>query len=188
MRMAVFGGSFDPIHHGHLIVAGVAREALAADEVRLIPAGEQPFKVGRHHASGADRAAMAESAIAGMPGFAVDRVEIDRGGESYTIDTIRTLRNRFPEAEFYLLIGSDAGQLFEQWRDSDGIRAIANVVVFARDGEEPDRAVADRVITVPEIRISSTAVRDRVRSGLSIRFWVPDRVAQYIEAHGLYRD
>ena len=188
MEIAVLGGSFDPIHHGHLIVAAVAREALGADQIRWVPAGEQPFKVGQHGASGAHRARMVELACAGEPAFVVDRVEVNRPGPSYTVDTLGALAARYPQSALSLLLGADAAELFPKWRDPTGIKARATVVVFARDGEEPPPGVADRVIIVPRLEISSTAVRDRVRHGQSIRYLVPDPVMDYIADEGLYRD
>jgi len=186
--MAVLGGSFDPIHHGHLIVAMMAGEALQADQVCLVPAATQPFKSGRHAAAAIDRAAMVELAVAGAPGLIADRLEVERGGDSYTVDTLRALRARHPNVELSLLIGSDAAALFEQWRDPAEIRRLADVVVFSRSRTAALRQPPGRTITVPEIDISSTMVRERVRRGLPIRYWVPDPVAQYIAAHGLYRD
>jgi len=188
VRIAVLGGSFDPVHHGHLVIGQALREALDADQVRLIPAAEQPFKVGRHRAAATDRARMLELAVSDDAAFVVDRVEIERGGPSYTVDTLADLRRRFPDARLVLAIGSDAAALFAKWRDPAGIRAMAEVVVFSRAGETPPEGVADRVVTVPRIDISSTAVRERVRSGRSIRYWVPDTVARYIASQGLYRD
>ncbi len=188
MQIAVLGGSFDPIHHGHLIVAAAAREALGADEIRWVPAGQQPFKVGQHAATGDHRARMVELACAGEPGFVVDRLEVPRPGPSYTVDTLTELTGRLPGAVFSLLIGADTAALFEKWRDPRGIRARASVIVFARAGEEPPPGVADRVIIVPRVDISSTAVRERVRRGQSIRYLVPDPVIDYIAEQGLYQD
>lgn len=188
MRIAVLGGSFDPIHHGHLVVAGVSRELLQADHVRLVPAGEQPFKVGQHGAPAAHRARMAELATTDDPTFVVDRAEVGRPGPSYTVDTLADVRRRFPGARLSLLLGSDAASLFSQWRDPEGIRAQAEIVVFARGDESVPPGIGDRVVAVPRIDISSTALRQRVRSGQSIRYWVPDAVASYIATHRLYRD
>lgn len=188
MKIAVLGGSFDPIHHGHLVVAGVIREALDAVHVRLIPAGEQPFKVGQHGATAIDRATMVELALGDDPALVADRTEVDRPGPSYTVDTIADVRRRFPGAAVSLVLGSDAAALFPTWRAPGQIRAQAEVVVFARDGEAVPEGIADRVVLVPRIEISSTVVRSRIRTGQSIRYWVPDSVARYIDAHGLYRD
>lgn len=190
MRIAVLGGSFDPIHHGHLILATVAREALGADRVVLVPAGQQPFKVGQHGASAVHRARMAEVAIAGTDGFQVDRVEVDRPGPSYTVDTLADLlaRHSGAGAELTLLLGADAAELFWQWRDPAGIKARAAVAVFARSGETPPPGVADRVIEIPRIDVSSTLLRERIRQRRSIRYFMPDSVIAYIAEHGLYRD
>lgn len=188
MRIAVLGGSFDPIHHGHLIVASAAKDALGVDQVRWVPAGAQPFKVGEHGAGGSDRARMIELAVAGEGGFVVDRLEVERAGPSYTVDTLTELGGRFPGAELSLLLGADAAELFWKWRDPGGIKARAAVIVFARAGEAAPTGVADRVILVPRIDISSTAVRERVRNGQSIRYLVPGPVIDYIAERGLYRD
>jgi nicotinate-nucleotide adenylyltransferase len=188
MRIGVLGGSFDPIHHGHLITAVAAREALGLDQVRWVPAAEQPFKVGRHAASAEHRARMVELGCGGEPGFVTDRIEIERSGPSYTVETVGTLAGRFPEAELSLLLGADAAELFDQWRDPAGIRALARVVVFARAGESPRPGIADQVIIVPRIDISSTEIRERVRQGRSIRYLAPDSVVAYITEQGLYRD
>lgn len=188
MQIGVLGGSFDPIHHGHLIVATAAREALGLDQIRWVPAGEQPFKVGRHAASAEHRARMVELACGGEPGFVVDRLELARPGPSFTVDTIRELATRFPKGQLSLLLGADAAELFEQWRDPAGIKAHARVVVFARAGETPRAGIADRVIIVPRVDISSTTLRERVRRGESIRYLAPDSVIAYIAEQGLYRD
>ena len=188
MRIAVLGGSFDPIHHGHLIAAVAAREALAVDRLVWVPAGTQPLKVGGHGAPGTDRAHMVELSVAEMVGFEVDRIEIDRVGPSYTVDTLTELAARFTGAELTLLLGADAAGLFWKWRDPAGVKALATVVVFARAGETPPAGVADRVIEIPRLDISSTAVRDRVRNGQSIRYLVPDPVMAYIAEHGLYQE
>jgi nicotinate-nucleotide adenylyltransferase len=188
MRIAVLGGSFDPIHHGHLVVGSVTREILGADHVRLVPTAEQPFKLGQHHAPATDRARMVELATANDPGFVVDRCELGRPGPSYTVDTMADVRRRFPGAQLSLLLGSDTAELFPQWRDPAGIRAQAEIVVFARSGESLPSGIADRVVAVPRIDISSTAIRERVRRGASLRYWVPDAVAGFIAERGLYRD
>lgn len=186
--MALLGGSFDPIHHGHLITAMAVRESLDVDHVRLIPAGEQPFKIGQHRAGAAERARMVALAVEGVPTLRLERAEVDRPGPSYTVDTMRALSTAEPGIEWTLLLGADAAKLFPTWRDPAGIKARATVVVFARDGETPPEGVADRVVVVPRVDISSTDIRARVRAGLSIRFLVPDAVADFIAANDLYRD
>jgi nicotinate-nucleotide adenylyltransferase len=188
MRIAVLGGSFDPIHHGHLIAARVVGELVAADRVLLIPAGEQPLKRGQHRASAPHRARMTELAVVECLGLEVDRSEVERDGPSYTVDTLRDLARRYPGAELILVLGSDAASLLPMWREPEAIRELAELVVFNRAEEPTPSVAADRFVTVPRIDISSTAVRERVRIGQSIRYWVPDQVAQYIETHRLYRD
>ena len=186
--VGLFGGSFDPVHHGHLIVARAALEQLGLAEVRFIPAREQPFKQGRHRASSTDRAEMLRLAIAGEPDFRIDLLELDRPGPSYTVDTLRQLTAREPSRTFILLLGADAAREFTGWREAAAIPALAEVVVLVRAGVEtaggPDGA---RRIPVPAIDVSATDVRRRVAAGLSIRYRVPDAVAGHIAARGLYR-
>ena len=186
MRLGVLGGSFDPVHHGHLIAARTLREKLELDAVMLIPAGQQPFKRDGHGASGEDRVAMTELAVVGEPGLAVDRIEVDRAGPSYTVDTLVALKAGQPGAELVLLVGADAAAELPAWREAERIRELARVVVFTRAGADPPR-LDERVVEVPVLEISSTDIRARVGAGLSIRFLVPEVVAAYITANGLYR-
>ena len=187
--VGLFGGSFDPIHHGHLLVAQSAAEALALDELRFVPAREQPFKVGAHAASAEDRALMVERAIAGAPGLRLERSELDRAAPSYSVDTLRTLRAREPGTAFVLLVGSDAALGVPRWHEASTLGQLARIVAFGRAGAGT-QALPPGIdfITVPAVEISSTAIRERVRRGQSIRYWVPDAVAEFITARGLYRD
>lgn len=187
MRVGVFGGSFDPVHHGHLIVAAEAMRVLGLDEIRFVPAGEQPFKRSRLVAPPDHRLAMLHRAVAGVPGFLVDPQECRRPGPSYTVDTLRALRAAQPDASLSLLVGSDAAQDFLQWREAAVIQELARVVVLSRPGAVPPPGVG-QVLTVPAIDISATAIRERLRAGESIRFLVPDAVARYITEHRLYAD
>src|SRR5512138_2678551 len=187
--IALFGGSFDPVHHGHLIVARVALETLGLDELCFLPAREQPFKVGQHRASASDRAVMLELAIAGSPGFAVERAELERPGPSYTVDTLQTLRAREPGAELTLLLGADAAAELSAWHRAAELPRLARIVVFGRPGSPvPASPLVARSIEVPAVDISATEVRRRVRAGLSVRYWVPDAVAEYMVRHRLYLD
>jgi nicotinate-nucleotide adenylyltransferase len=187
--VGLFGGSFDPIHHGHLVVARVAAERLGLEEVRFVPAREQPFKAGRHSAPAEHRAAMVRLAIAGAPGFALETLELEREGASYTVETLRALHAREPGLEPVLLIGADAAADFPKWREADAVAQLARIVVFGRAGAEPVTIPgAWQTIDVPAIEMSATAIRRRVRQGLPIRYWVPDAVADYVAAHGLYQD
>jgi nicotinate-nucleotide adenylyltransferase len=187
--IGLFGGSFDPIHHGHLIVAQVAAERLGLDSLRFLPAREQPFKQGRHGTSAEHRAAMLSLAISNAPGFAVERIELDRPGPSYTVDTLDQLHRLEPQSKFVLLLGADAATELPAWREAERIPELAQVVVFARPGSRvPASTFVSQVIEVPAIDISATEIRRRVSRGQSIRYWVPDVVAEYIARHRLYLD
>ena len=185
--VGLFGGSFDPIHHGHLIVAGAVAEALGLDELRFMPANEQPLKAGGHAAPAAARTAMIELAIAGAPGFALERAEVERPGPSYTVDTLRVLRAREPATDFVVLLGTDAAAELDRWREPEELVKLARVAVFARPGSRPVEGPRIwRSVPVPAIEISATVVRERVRAGRPVRYWVPDAVADYITRHRLY--
>jgi nicotinate-nucleotide adenylyltransferase len=187
--VGLLGGSFDPVHHGHLIVGRVAAEVLGLDCLRFLPAREQPFKRGRHGAPAEQRAAMLELAVAGSPGFALERAELERPEPSYTVDTLRALHAREPGIRLTILLGADAASELETWHQADQIPSLASVVVFARAGVPvpPSRLIA-RSIEVPAIEISATEIRRRVRERRPIRYWVPDPVAEYVTRHRLYLD
>jgi len=187
--IGLLGGSFDPVHHGHLIAGRIAAEALGLDELRYVPAREQPFKQGRHGAPAADRAAMLDLAVAGAPGFAVERVELDRPGPSYTVDTLRALRARDPGAALTLLLGADAAAELDAWHRAEELPGLARIVVFGRPGAPmPATPLITGTVEVPAIEISATEIRARVRAGQPIRYWVADAVAEYIARHRLYLD
>lgn len=187
--VGLFGGSFDPIHHGHLIVARIAAETLGLDQVRFMPALAQPLKGGRHGADAAQRAAMVELAISGEAGFALEPIELGREGLSYTVDTLRALRAREPGLDPVLLLGMDAAADLPRWKEGSAVLELARVAVFARGGS-PVLEVPGiwRTVDVPALEISATDIRRRAGAGRSIRYWVPDAVADYVAAHGLYRD
>ena len=189
MRLGIYGGSFDPPHLGHLLPVLDAAEQLGLDGVRFVPAAIQPLKAGRATASPADRLAMTERLVQGIPGFTVDPAEIARPGLSYTVDTLAAVAAEIPGAELFLLLGADAYALFDQWRDPERVRALATIVVMARgDGTTPPRERPGvRVLQSRRVDISSTELRARVRDGRTIRGFVPDAVAQYVAEHRLYR-
>jgi nicotinate-nucleotide adenylyltransferase len=187
--IGLLGGSFDPVHHGHLIVGRVALEQLGLDELRFVPAREQPFKQGRHCASAQHRAAMLSLALAGATGFELETAELDRPGPSYTVPTLMTLREREHSARLVLLLGADAAADLAGWRDVERIPDLARLVVFARPGSSvPQSPLISQVIEVPAIDISATEIRRRASRRLPIRYWVPDSVAEYIARHQLYLD
>lgn len=187
--IGLLGGSFDPIHNGHLIVGQVAAEELALDALRFVPARQQPFKRNQHRASAADRAAMLALAVVDSPGMSVEAIELDRPGPSYTVDTLRALLAREPDAELVLLLGADAARDLPAWHESTEIPRLARVVVFERPGSAvPTLPAISGTVRVPAIDISATEIRRRVREGRSIRHWVPDPVAEYVLSHRLYLD
>jgi nicotinate-nucleotide adenylyltransferase len=187
--VGLFGGSFDPVHHGHLMVGQVAGEKLGLEVLRFVPAREQPFKQGQHQTSPEHRTAMLSLAIQGARGFAVEQAELKRAGPSYTVDTLVELRHREPGEEFVLLLGADAALDLHAWHEAHRLPELARIVVFARPGTAiPSSPLIAGSIEVPAIHISATDIRNRVRQGRSIRYWVPDAVAEYISAHRLYLD
>jgi nicotinate-nucleotide adenylyltransferase len=184
---ALLGGSFDPVHLGHLVVAETLAEELGVS-VRFVPAREQPLKRAGHHASPAERAEMLALATAGNPRFRVEPIELELPTPSYTVRTLRALAARESGNRFALLLGADVAAELDSWYEVNALPDLADVVVFARPGAEPAaHPLISRVVTVPALEISGTDVRARVASGRSIRYLVPDRVREYITAHGLYR-
>jgi nicotinate-nucleotide adenylyltransferase len=185
--IGLFGGSFDPIHHGHLLVAQAVVEALGLSQLRFVPARSQPFKGGRHAAPPEARARMVALAIAGEPRFALERLELERPGPSYTVDTLEALRDRERGESFALLVGADAARDLPQWHRADALACLATLVVCARPGAEvPALPWPCQVVRVPGIEISATEVRARVAAGRSVRYWVPDPVVEFIATSGLY--
>lgn len=189
-RIGVFGGTFDPPHNGHLIVAVEAREVLNLDQLLLVPTGSPAHRSHRPGASAEQRLQMVKAATEGDPRFQVDDLEVRREGPTYTIDTLQELRRREPDAELVLLLGIDQFRKFDTWRDPDLIAGMATLAVLSRDGETPAPDGAYGAVSVPvsRIDISSTLVRRRVAEGKSIRYYVPERVGEIIESEKLYRD
>ena len=189
MRLGIYGGTFDPPHLGHLLPVLDAAEQLELDAVRFVPASIQPLKAGRETAGAADRLAMTERLVLGIPGFSVDPAEIGRPGLSFTVDTLAGLAAEMPDAELHLLLGADAYALFDKWREPARIRALATIVVMVRgDSVLPSPAGAEvKVLQSRRVDVSSTELRARVRDGRTIRGFVPDAVADYIAEHRLYR-
>jgi nicotinate-nucleotide adenylyltransferase len=184
MRIGVFGGSFDPIHHGHLILARAALEELGLDRILFIPANLSPHKTETKPATAQDRLAMLQLAVEGQPEFEACDLELHRPPPSYTVETLRELKSLHPNDEFTLLIGADNVAKFETWREPDEIRRLAKIAVLDRANHGAPHAwpVIRRLVD-----ISSTDIRTRVAAGRSIRYLTPDPVCDYIAARGLYR-
>ncbi len=194
MRLGIFGGTFDPPHVGHLLAASDASEHLALDRLVLVPAAMQPLKARRVSAAAADRLAMVRLTAGTDPRLETDSVEVDREGLSYTVDTLEDFSRRFPSAEMFLLVGADVLSTFGQWRHPHTILELATLAVLRRADSggtvvEMDGELARRAVFIPTRRVdvSSTEIRDRVRTGRSIHGFVTDAVAEYIGSHGLYR-
>ena len=180
---ALFGGSFDPVHIGHLVVAEAAADALGAT-IRFLPAREQPFKRAAHGATAEQRAEMLELAVAGNP----ERIELGLPTPSYTVRTLRALAAREPGNRFTLLLGADAAGELSGWHEVEALPGLAELVVLARPGAAvPHHPLIGQVVEVPALDVSATLVRERARLGRSIRYLVPEAVRGYIAAHGLYR-
>lgn len=202
MRIGIFGGSFDPVHVGHLLLAEYCRESCQLDEVRLVPAAIPPHKQGQYRAAGEHRLQMLKLAIGGHRSLTTWDIEIERGGVSYTIDTLTTLSEQNPDDELFLLVGADSLHDLPSWRAPDAICAAASLVAVNRPGSPPvdfdplaEFVSAERrdefsklIVTMPLIGISSTEIRRRVAAHLSIRYQTPRAVEEYIRQAGLYKN
>lgn len=184
------GGSFDPIHLGHLRAAENAREALSLDLVLFVPAAEPPHKPSFRLSPASDRLAMVTLAVAGNPWFRASDLELQRSGPSYTVDTLAELTRTRGQDELFLIVGSDTLGEMASWREPERIFGLSKIAVAERPGAEavPPPLPSARVVRVagPGLFLSASEVRRRVRAGLSIRYLLPDTVAAYIATHGLY--
>ena len=192
-RVGVMGGTFDPIHHGHLVAASEVQSWFDLDEVVFVPTGAPWQKNDRAVSPAEDRYLMTVVATAANPRFNVSRVDIDRDGPTYTRDTLRDLRAEMPDAELYFITGADALADIFTWRDADELFELATFVGCTRPGYTMDpetlaKIPSDKVtmVEIPALAISSTDCRDRHRRGEPVWYLVPDGVVQYIAKHGLY--
>jgi nicotinate-nucleotide adenylyltransferase len=201
MKIGVFGGTFDPIHLGHLIIAEQCREQASLDQVRFVPSARPPHKSERDISAFERRSDMIQLAIAGHPAFRVDELEKDRAGPSYTADTLAELHRANPGADLYLIIGSDCVPDLPGWHDPVRVVTQASLLVTARPGwaiwsvEQlrealkltKDVALNMQIVSIPLIDIASRDLRRRVAEGSSIRYFVPGAVAAYIADKKMYR-
>lgn len=185
------GGTFDPIHHGHLVAASEVADLFDLDQVIFVPTGQPWQKSGREVSPAEDRYLMTVIATASNPRFTVSRVDIDRGGPTYTIDTLTDLHAQYPDAELYFITGADALAQILTWHRAEDLFTFAHFVGVTRpgfrldDGHLPEGAVT--LVEVPAMAISSTDCRRRVAEGRPVWYLVPDGVVQYIAKRGLYR-
>jgi len=188
-RIGLYGGSFNPVHLGHLLVAQAAREELGLTRLLFIPAAQSPFKPGIELAPAADRVALLRLALAGQCDCVVDTQEIERGGVSYSIETVRNCGRQFPEAELFYLIGADHVAQLPHWRDADELARSAEFVVIPRPGEAPVPAPAPfrtRRLSGFPLGVSASQIRERVRAGLPIDLLTSASVAEAIRNKRLY--
>ncbi len=197
-RLGIYGGSFDPVHLGHLLLAETCREACSLDRVLFLPCGQSPHKPQGAIATGQQRSEMLEFAIAGDPRFGVCRIELERSGPSFTVETLRQLHFEQPDSELFFLMGADSLADLPMWREPQAIFELATIVAVNRGFRPlPDWAslesrlgprVRDRVqlVTMPAIDLSATEIRERVQANRSLRFRVPRAVEEYIRQHGVY--
>ena len=202
MRLGIFGGTFDPVHYGHLLLAEQAREAYALDRVVFIPAACPPHKKRQPRSAVAHRLTMVELAVAGNDAFCVSDMEIARGGTSYSVDTVQRLADDNPQAELFFLIGSDTVPELPTWKDAGRLAELATLIVVCRPGaplppagtlagtltHDQVRSLGEHVVSMPLTGLASRDIRQRVAGGQSIRYMVPPSVAHYIDEHGLDRD
>jgi len=188
-RIAIFGGTFDPVHKGHLLLAEWIADNLHLDGILFIPIRIHPFSKRQDITRAEHRLNMLRLAIAGYNNFEVSSVELEREGVSYTVDTLRSLHRRKPDTEFYFLIGDDNLSEFHKWKEPDEIRKLARIVVFRRGGQAeinkkkyPDFIYVDN----PLIDISSSEIRERLKRGLPLEDQIPPAVLDYIRQHRLY--
>jgi nicotinate-nucleotide adenylyltransferase len=193
MRIGIFGGTFDPVHLGHLVMAEQCREQAGLDQVWFVPAARPPHKPEGELTAFARRVEMLQLALAGQPAFRVEELEKDRPGPSYTADTLESLHRRHPDSDLHFIIGSDSLADLPHWREPARIVAQAALLVVARPGfrippiEEVRQALGLQVIESPLVDIASSDLRRRAAEGKSLRYQVPRAVECYIEQHQLYR-
>jgi len=200
LKVGVFGGSFNPVHHAHLAVAEAARKTFSLDRVLFVPAAVPPHKRREKLASDRDRLAMLRLALEGREAFEADDLELRRGGVSYTVDTIEELRRRFPPGtEFFFILGSDSLPILPQWKEVHQLLAAVRFAVYPRKGfassildglagrfsEEEIQSLRSGFLDLPPVDISATEVRERLRRGEAVDHLVPRPVAEYLRTHGL---
>lgn len=189
-KICVFGGSFNPIHLGHLILANTVIESLSLDEIIFVPCHIQPLKSNKDFASANHRLEMIRLAIQSNPRFTLSDIEIKRKGRSYTVDTLKFFKKKYDN--LYFVIGADNIKEFHRWKDPDTILKLAKLIVVNRGGYDlniPQRIRGKKIIicSIPQIEISSSMIREKIRSNQSIKYLVPEVVENYIYNHNLYK-
>lgn len=196
MRAGIFGGTFDPMHYGHLVAAEEARVLLKLDKVLIVPAGQPPHKADRPVTAAVHRVAMVQLAIASNPHFELNRMDLDRPGPHYSVDMVTRLRRELGPGEVYLIVGMDSLMDLPSWHESERLMGLCYIVGVNRPGYTYDLAPLEKsvpgisahiqVLEAPQLEISSHDLQERVRSGLPIKYQVPEAVEAYIREHKLY--
>lgn len=199
-KIGLMGGTFDPIHFAHLALADCAYESLSLDEVWFLPAGTPYLDKHSSVTEGAMRAEMVRIAIQDRENYHVNTLEMERQGNTYTVDTLRILKREQPEAEFYFLIGSDQLYALERWHEPEAVLKLCRIAAVSRDCPEMERSFSEQaeylsrkyqtkihLLDFPELDISSTEIREHIRKGKDVSKWVPEPVLRYIREKELYR-
>ncbi len=188
MKIGILGGTFNPVHIGHLILAEEVREKLGLDKVIFVPTCLPPHKDNSDVAQASDRYAMIRRAIKGNRYFAISNAEIKRGGRSYTIDTVRQLKRRYPKDDLYYLTGSDLLKYLDEWKDLDEVIKMVKFVVATRPGYELEKIPAYiKTVAIRAVDVSAFEVRQAIQAHTSFRYLVPESVFEYIVKNGLYK-
>ena len=186
-RVGVMGGTFDPIHFGHLLAANEAAAQLQLDEVVFIPAGDPWQKSDRELAPAHDRLAMVEKAISGNPLFSLSKIEVERTGPTYAVDTLTELNS--PDNQVFFIMGADVFAKIDTWHQAEVVRELAHFIVCTRPGHQTEIVDPNATaIEIPQLDISSTMLRERIAKNEPIRYLTPDSVVDYVSANNLYRN
>jgi nicotinate-nucleotide adenylyltransferase len=185
-RVGILGGTFNPPHLGHLIIANEVLYQLDLDEVRFMPAGSPPHKVIKGDTSGEQRKEMVREAIKDHPKFLLEPIELEKDGPSYTYETVKLLVEREPDTEFHFIIGGDMIAYLPKWHKIEELSQLIQFVGVKRPGYETESRYNVKMVEVPQIEISSTLIRDRIASGGTVTYLIPERVSDYIREEKLY--
>ncbi|MBS2969772.1 nicotinate-nucleotide adenylyltransferase [Metabacillus sp. KIGAM252] len=185
-EIGIFGGTFDPPHFGHLLMASEVKAALSLDEIWFLPNSLPPHKQDEEHSSPMDRCEMLELAISGKEGFLVEPIELERTGPSYTYDTIVLLREKYPEYHFSFIIGADMIEYLPKWNRVDQLLSMVRFVGVGRPGYSPDTAYSLTMVDVPQFDVSSSMIRHRIEQGITTSFLLQDKIMDLIKEKGLY--
>ncbi len=185
-KIGILGGTFDPLHLGHLIIANEVLDRLGLDEVKFMPNHEPPHKDRHTGTTAENRLAMLERAIEGHPKFSIETIELNQAGRSYTYDTMKILREKNPQNDYYFIIGADMVEYLPHWYNIEKLVKIVQFVGTNRPHNKLESPYPVKFVEVPMIDISSSMIRDRIKKGMSIKYLLPDQVIRYIEENDLY--